>query len=68
MQGDGQPASATQIITYVNKDTSLWTSVHRTIDGEAIPDIDEFRLVRRPPRPGSAGSNQPSPDGKGGTR
>jgi hypothetical protein len=60
---DGQAASGTQIITFLNKDSSTWTSVDRTLDGEAIPAIDEFRLVRRPPRPASS---KPSRDGEEG--
>jgi uncharacterized protein (TIGR02246 family) len=65
---EGRTASATQIVTYVNQDSSTWTSVHRTVDGETLPDIDVIRLVRRPPQPGSPASNKPSPDGKDGAR
>lgn len=62
---DGQAVSRTQIVTHVNDHASTWTSIHRSLDGEAIPDIDEFRLVRRPPQPGKA---ENTTDKKGGGR
>ncbi|MBX6315441.1 MAG: SgcJ/EcaC family oxidoreductase [Isosphaeraceae bacterium] len=48
---DGQTASATHVITFVNKDTSTWQSIDRTIGGAVLPGIDEFTLVRKPPAP-----------------
>jgi hypothetical protein len=48
---DGRTLSATQVITLLNKDSSTWTSVDRTIGGEVVPDIDSFTLVRKPPQP-----------------
>lgn len=61
----GLAASGTQIVTRLNKDTSTWTSTHRALDGQTIEDIDEFRLVRQPPRPGSGKTTR---DGQGTPR
>jgi uncharacterized protein (TIGR02246 family) len=49
---DGQPASATNIITRMGRDRIGWQSVDRTLGGTAVPGIDEFTLVRKPPEPG----------------
>ena len=49
---DGQPASATNIITRLGKDRMSWQSVDRTIGGAAVPGIDEFTIVRKPPEAG----------------
>jgi uncharacterized protein (TIGR02246 family) len=48
---DGRTASATQVLTYVNKDTAKWKSVDRTHGAEVVEDIDEYTLVRKPPQP-----------------
>ena len=49
---DGEPASATNIITRLGKDRSSWQSVNRTLGGAAVPGVDEFTLVRKPPEIG----------------
>jgi uncharacterized protein (TIGR02246 family) len=49
---DGQHASATNIITRLGKDRASWRSVDRTIGGAAVPGIDEFTIVRKPPEAG----------------
>jgi len=49
---DGQPASATNIITRLGKDRMSWQSVQRTLGGAAIPGVDEFVVVRKPPEAG----------------
>ena len=49
---DGQSVSATNIITRLGKDRASWQSVNRTLGGAAIPQIDEFTLVRKPPEAG----------------
>ena len=49
---DGEPASATNIITRLGKDRVSWQSVNRTLGGAAVPGIDEFILVRKPPEIG----------------
>jgi uncharacterized protein (TIGR02246 family) len=58
---DGKCVSATQILTYVNKDLARWRSVDRTIGGQAVPDLTEVVLVRTPPKPASATEPLPSP-------
>ena len=49
---DGQHASATNIITRLGKDRASWQSVDRTLGGTAMPGIDEFTIVRKPPEAG----------------
>ena len=49
---DGQPASATNIITRLGKDRLGWQSTDRTLGGAAIPGVDEFVVVRTPPEVG----------------
>ncbi len=49
---DGQPASATDIITRLGKDRMGWQSTARTLGGSAVPGIDEFVVVRKPPEAG----------------
>ena len=49
---DGQHASATNIITRLGKDRVSWQSVDRTIGGAAVPGVDEFTIVRKPPEAG----------------
>ena len=51
VRSDGRPASVTHAITRVNKDTIRWRSVDRALAGKAAPDVDEFVLVRKPPKP-----------------
>ena len=46
---NGEPASATNIITRLGKDRIGWQSVNRTLGGAAVPGVDEFTLVRKPP-------------------
>lgn len=48
---DGRVATATQVLTYVNKDTLRWKSIDRTLGGEISGDIDEVTMVRKPPHP-----------------
>ena len=49
---DGEPATATNIITRLGKDRVGWQSVNRTLGGAAVPGVDEFILVRKPPEIG----------------
>jgi len=49
---DGQPVSATNIITRLGKDRMSWQSTERTLGGAAVPGIDEFTIVRKPPEAG----------------
>ena len=55
---DGRAASATNILTRVNRDTIRWTSVDRTIGSEILPDAEEITLVRKPPQPRPARTTQ----------
>jgi hypothetical protein len=49
VQQNGKPASATNIITRLGKDRIGWQSVNRTLGSAAVPGVDEFTLVRKPP-------------------
>ena len=49
---EGQPVSATNIITRLGKDRMSWQSTARTLGGSAVPGIDEFTIVRKPPEVG----------------
>lgn len=48
---DGQAVTATTIITPLDADRVAWQVSDRTVGGEALPDIDQFILVRKPPAP-----------------
>ncbi|WP_406693526.1 nuclear transport factor 2 family protein [Singulisphaera sp. Ch08] len=54
---DGQPNSATQIHTILNKDVVKTSSIDRIIGGQLAPDIADVVMVRQPPQPQS----QPQP-------
>jgi uncharacterized protein (TIGR02246 family) len=49
---DGHPISATNTITRLGKDRMSWQSTERTVEGRAVPGIDEFTIVRKPPEVG----------------
>ena len=49
---DGQHASATNIITRLGKDRMSWQSTENTVGDSAVPGIDEFIVVRKPPEVG----------------
>ncbi len=48
---DGTTTSATQTLSWLNKDQLLWKSTDRTLGGETRDDIQEFMMVRKPPEP-----------------
>lgn len=48
---DGQPNSATQIHTILNKDVVKSSSIDRIIGGQVAPDIADVVMVRKPPQP-----------------
>jgi uncharacterized protein (TIGR02246 family) len=48
---DGRIVTATQILTYVNKDSLRWKSLDRTLGSDISQDIDEIVMVRKPPQP-----------------
>jgi uncharacterized protein (TIGR02246 family) len=52
VRGDGQSASATNIVRRLGPDRMAWQSADRTIGGEAVPGVDQFFVVRKPPDPG----------------
>ena len=44
---DGSTTSATNIITFVDKNTCTWQSVRRKINGKSQPDVSEIRVTRK---------------------
>jgi len=48
---DGRTTTATQVYTVVNPHLVRWKDVDRTVGGQLEPDLPEFVLVRKPPRP-----------------
>lgn len=48
---DGRVATATQVLTYVSKNSLRWKSIDRTLGGDISADIDEIVMVRKPPQP-----------------
>lgn len=48
---EGEPATMTNVITFLGKDRISWQSRDRTVGGEASPDIEEVIMVRPPPKP-----------------
>ena len=54
MQGataNGETGSSTNYYRPIDADTTAWGSIDRIIDGEAIEDINEIIVKRRPPLP-----------------
>jgi hypothetical protein len=51
---DGKKASGVRIITYVDDDTCTVQSISREVDGELLPDVEEFTVVRKPASDGGA--------------
>lgn len=51
--GSGQPNSATQVISLVNKDAVRTSSTDRVIGGEIARDIEDVIMVRKPLAPGA---------------
>ncbi|MDR3634760.1 MAG: SgcJ/EcaC family oxidoreductase [Isosphaeraceae bacterium] len=49
---DGRHASVTNILKRLGKDRASWKSVDRTLGNVALPEVDEFTLVRKPPDAG----------------
>jgi uncharacterized protein (TIGR02246 family) len=52
VNGIGKPISATNIVTRFDKDRMGWESVDRTEGAAALPGIDQFIVVRKPPEVG----------------
>ena len=52
VQGDGSELTATNIITPVDRDTFLWQSVDRTLDGvEGAVELDQHAVAHAANRP-----------------
>ena len=43
---DGRKSSAVNIVTRLDDNTCTLQSVHRTVDGELLPNIDEVKIVK----------------------
>jgi uncharacterized protein (TIGR02246 family) len=50
---DGRTASAKNTFEYLNKDSFIWSSTNRVVDGISTPDILNVKIVKKPPLPGS---------------
>ncbi len=48
---EGKTATATQVLTFVDKDHLKWKSIDRTRGDEVVEEIDEIVMVRKPPQP-----------------
>ena len=46
---DGTKATATNIYTRIDDNTCTWQSVGRQVDGHFMPNIPEFKIVRKSP-------------------
>jgi uncharacterized protein (TIGR02246 family) len=51
VRSDGQPVSATNIITVLGKDRIGWETSERTLADTVLPGSDRFVIVRKPPQP-----------------
>jgi uncharacterized protein (TIGR02246 family) len=45
---DGSRSSAVNIITRVDDDSFTWQSIHREVNGDLLPNVDEVLVVRKP--------------------
>ncbi len=48
---DGRAVSATHVLSRQGPKTLHWTSVERTVGGRTVADVDDFVMVRQPPKP-----------------
>jgi uncharacterized protein (TIGR02246 family) len=48
---DGEPASSTSTVTYVNDHTIHWTTADRRVGDESFPEPVEIVMVHKPPAP-----------------
>ncbi len=46
---DGREATATNVYTVVDDNSYTWHSFHRTVDGVALPSVDDVTIVRAAP-------------------
>ena len=47
---DGGKSSAVNIITYIDDNSCTWQSIHRVVDGDLLPNVDEIMVVRKSTR------------------
>jgi uncharacterized protein (TIGR02246 family) len=50
---DGRIATATNVLTRVDRNTARWKSTERTLGAQSAPELAEYVMVRRPPHPES---------------
>jgi uncharacterized protein (TIGR02246 family) len=50
---DGRAVSATNTLTQVNRDAYHWSSSDRVVGDEALTDVEDVLIVRKPPAPGA---------------
>ena len=51
VRADGQPVTVTSVFTPLDPDRIAWQTVERTVGGVAVPGLDQYILVRKPPQP-----------------
>ena len=49
VRADGQPVTVTSVFTPLDPDRIAWQTVERTVGGVALPGLDQYILVRKPP-------------------
>ena len=43
---DGRKSSAVNVFTYLDENTFTLQSIHRTVDGELLPNVDEVKITK----------------------
>ena len=51
VRADGQPVTVTSVFTPLDPDRIAWQTVERTVGGVAVPGLDQYIVVRKPPQP-----------------
>ena len=51
VRADGQPITVTSVFAPLDPDRIGWQTVERTVGGVALPGLDQYILVRKPPQP-----------------
>ena len=51
VRADGQPVTVTSVFAPLDPDRIAWQTVERTVGGVAVPGLDQYILVRKPPQP-----------------
>lgn len=55
---DGGRASAVNMIHRIDDNTYAWSSTHRDVDGQMLPDVSDVKMVRVPETQATAGGNK----------